>query len=145
MPMPSASRPIQRVPSGFPGPGGTGFAPAAHGESGGYHHGFSHFTSMWKCPSGVGYDDCPVATPKTRQGFIPLYRYRWFVPRRITMTGPKLLRVTDGWVTFWTSLNDRTRSIVLPGRDFVSQGLLLRRLSTESTAAWSNRFASLAM
>ena len=34
--------PIQRVPSGFPGPGGIGFAPSAQAEPcGGYHHGFA--------------------------------------------------------------------------------------------------------
>ena len=33
--------PIHRVPSGFPGPGGTGSAPSAQAEpSGGYHQGF---------------------------------------------------------------------------------------------------------
>src|SRR5436190_1428839 len=32
MPTPGALSPIQRVPSGLPGPGGTGFSPAAHGE-----------------------------------------------------------------------------------------------------------------
>src|SRR3954454_6548447 len=110
MPIPSASRPIQRVPSGLPGPGGTGFAPAAHGESGGYHHGFSHLTSMWKCPSGVGYEDWPVATPNTRHGFIPLYRYSLFVPRRMTITGPKLVRVTVGSLSFWISLTGPLRS-----------------------------------
>ena len=54
MPTPGALRPIQRVPSGFPGPGGTGFSPAAQGSAGGYHHGFFHLTTIWKRPSGVG-------------------------------------------------------------------------------------------
>ena len=47
-PTPGADRPIQRVPSGLPGPGGIGFAPCAHGESGGYHHGSFHLTTMSK-------------------------------------------------------------------------------------------------
>ena len=54
MPTPGAERPIQRVPSGLPGPGGIGFAPFAHGEFGGYHHGSFHLTTIWKRPSGVG-------------------------------------------------------------------------------------------
>src|SRR5215510_8383379 len=63
MPTPGALSPIQRVPSGLPGPGGTGFNPRAHASwVGGYHHGFFHFTTIWKCPSGVGYRGCPVAT-----------------------------------------------------------------------------------
>src|SRR6478736_10526671 len=66
MPTPGTLRPIQRVPSGLPGPGGTGFSPAAHGEAGGYHHGFFHLTMMWNLPSGVGYTACPVATPNVR-------------------------------------------------------------------------------
>src|SRR3954468_7373614 len=103
MPIPSASRPIQRVPSGLPGPGGIGFAPAAHGESGGYHHGFSHLTSIWKWPSGVGEAGGRGAAGKPRHDFIPLYRYRRFAPRWMTITGPKLFRVTEGWVTFWIS------------------------------------------
>ena len=32
--------PIQRVPSGLPGPGGTGSESAAQSDGGGYHHGF---------------------------------------------------------------------------------------------------------
>ena len=54
MPTPGAESPIQRVPSGLPGPGGIGFAPFAQGEFGGYHHGFSHLTTIRKRPSGVG-------------------------------------------------------------------------------------------
>ena len=54
MPTPGAERPIQRVPSGLPGPGGTGLAPAAHAEVGGYHHGFTYLTTMSKRPRGVG-------------------------------------------------------------------------------------------
>ena len=46
MPTPGADRPIQRVPSGLFGPGGIGFCPFAHGELGGYHHGFLHLTTI---------------------------------------------------------------------------------------------------
>src|ERR1051326_5871278 len=54
-PTPGALSPIQRVPSGLFGPGGTGLAPAAH-ESwvGGYHHGFISLTTISKWPSGGG-------------------------------------------------------------------------------------------
>ena len=34
-----AEMPIQRVPRGLPGPGGTGSASAAQSDGGGYHHG----------------------------------------------------------------------------------------------------------
>ena len=57
MPTPGADSPIQRVPSGLSGPGGIGFSPCAQGESGGYHHGFLHLTTIEKRPSGVGYCD----------------------------------------------------------------------------------------
>ena len=43
MPMPGADVPIQRVPSGFSGPGGTGPRPAAHGLSGGFQVGLRSF------------------------------------------------------------------------------------------------------
>ena len=40
MPTPGLEMPIQRVPSGLTGPGGTGFSPCAQeSEVGGYHHG----------------------------------------------------------------------------------------------------------
>ena len=54
MPTPGALSPVQRVPSGLPGPGGIGFSPCAQGEFGGYYHGFRHLTTIWKLPSGVG-------------------------------------------------------------------------------------------
>src|ERR671934_171976 len=54
MPTPGAESPIHLVPSGLFGPGGIGFWPAAHGEDGGYHHGFFHLTTIVKRPSGVG-------------------------------------------------------------------------------------------
>ena len=47
MPTPGALSPIQRVPSGLPGPGGTGCAPAAHESCvGGNHHGFFCLTTI---------------------------------------------------------------------------------------------------
>src|SRR5438105_4672458 len=103
MPTPGAERPIQRVPSGLSGPGGIGFWPAAHGELGGYHHGFFHLTTIVKRPSGVGYWLWPVATMKNRQYFIPLYRSRRFELRRMTITGPKFRRVTFGFSAFVAS------------------------------------------
>ena len=72
MPTPEAERPIHRVPSGLPGPGGIGFAPCAQAVCGGYHQGLRHLTTTCQRPSGVGYCDWPVATPKTRQGRMPL-------------------------------------------------------------------------
>src|SRR5436189_5851435 len=96
MPTPGAESPIQRVPRGFPGPGGIGFDPCAQGESGGYHHGFRHLTTILKRPSGVGYWVCPVATAKKRRYFIPLYSSRRFELRRMTITPPKFRRVTFG-------------------------------------------------
>src|SRR5881396_1728645 len=96
MPTPGADNPIHRVPSGLSGPGGTGFWPAAQGESGGYHHGFRHLTTILKRPSGVGYWVCPVATAKKRRYFTPLYSSRRFELRRMTITPPKFRRVTFG-------------------------------------------------
>src|SRR5947207_9180807 len=97
MPTPGAESPIQRVPSGLSGPGGIGCCPCAHGEAGGYHHGFLHLTTILKRPSGVGYWLCPVATAKKRRYFMPSYSSRRFEFRRITITGPKLRRVTFGF------------------------------------------------
>ena len=69
MPTPGAESPIQRVPSGFPGPGGIGTAPCAHGASGGGTQvGFSTLLMMVKWPSGVGYAGCPTATGKETVG-----------------------------------------------------------------------------
>ena len=49
IPTPGALSPIQRVPSGFPGPGGTGLSPLAQASCvGGYHHGFNCLTTIWK-------------------------------------------------------------------------------------------------
>ena len=71
MPTAGAEMPIQRVPSGLPGPGGIGSASFAQSDAGGYHHGFLHLTTISKWPSGVGYRDCPVATPNVRRSFMP--------------------------------------------------------------------------
>src|SRR5437588_12494028 len=94
MPTPGAESPIQRVPSGLFGPGGIGFSPAAHGEFGGYHHGFRHLTTIWKRPSGVGYVCWPVATAKRRHALMPRYMSSRFDDRRMTNTVPKLARAT---------------------------------------------------
>ena len=72
MPTPAADRPIQRVPSGFPGPGGTGFSPCAHGEAGGRHHGLRCMSTIANRPEGVGYWTRPVATPNVRTGLVAL-------------------------------------------------------------------------
>src|SRR4029077_15333728 len=73
MPTPAALNPIQRVPSGLFGPGGTGWAPAAHESCvGGNHHGFFCLTTTSKCPSGVAHAACPVATGNTRTRRVPL-------------------------------------------------------------------------
>ena len=48
IPISGSERPIQRVPSGLPGPGGTGSAPAAQSESGGYHQGFFCLSTILK-------------------------------------------------------------------------------------------------
>jgi hypothetical protein len=70
IPTPPMFRPIQRVPSGLPGPGGMGCAPAAQGWFGGYHQGFRVFVRMEKLPSGVGHAGWPTATGKERTRFI---------------------------------------------------------------------------
>jgi hypothetical protein len=72
MPTAGDEIPIQRVPSGFPGPGGIGSASFAQSDAGGYHHGFRHMTTISKLPRGVGYWLWPVATPNVRRNFIPL-------------------------------------------------------------------------
>ena len=46
LPTPGAVKPIQRVPSGFPGPGGIGFSPFAQSESGGRHQGSRCMSTM---------------------------------------------------------------------------------------------------
>src|SRR5215211_7615964 len=72
IPTAAAERPIQRVPSGLPGPGGIGFASLAHSESGGRHHGLSCLVTIDQVPAGEGYCAEPVATPKVRTALSPL-------------------------------------------------------------------------
>jgi hypothetical protein len=67
-----AESPIQRVPSGLPGPGGTGSLSCAQSDGGGYHHGSRHLTLISNRPSGVGYADWPVATLNTRVSVVPV-------------------------------------------------------------------------
>ena len=64
---PGDEMPIQRVPSGLPGPGGIGFASFAQSESGGFHVGSRSMTTI----SNVAerrrvLRACPVATVKRR-------------------------------------------------------------------------------
>src|SRR5436189_3621078 len=97
IPTPGADVPIQRVPSGLPGPGGIGFRPRAQSEFGGRHQGFRCMSTMWKIPVGVGYCARPVATGNPRTCLVELQRSRRFDPVRITITGPKLARCTVGF------------------------------------------------
>src|SRR5215211_8197666 len=96
IPTAGADKPIQRVPSGLPGPGGIGSASFAQSDGGGRHHGLRCMSTIDHVPSGVGYDDWPVATPKLLTARGPLKRVRRFEARRITMTGPKFAAVTFG-------------------------------------------------
>src|SRR5918992_3061147 len=101
IPTAPTDRPIQRVPSGFPGPGGIGEEPEAQPVFGGYHQGLRCFETIRKRPRGVGYDGWPTATRKTRASriprrFRPRYSQRLREPRRMTTTGPKPLRSTCG-------------------------------------------------
>ena len=59
--MAGAVVPIQRVPSGFPAPGGIDESSAAHGESGGYHTGSFCLSLISYSPVGVGYAGWPIA------------------------------------------------------------------------------------
>src|SRR4029079_468360 len=72
MPTPETERPIQRVPSGFSGPGGIGSRSFAQLESGGYHQGWRYLLTIRNRPWGVGVHVPPVATVKTRRGRAPL-------------------------------------------------------------------------
>src|SRR6185369_11641632 len=100
MPTPGAERPIQRVPSGLPGPGGTGLRPAAQ-ESyvGGYHHGLTCLTTIWKRPVGVGYTAWPVATGKIFQTLLSGWNsVSRLAERLIRITAPYVPAVTAGTV-----------------------------------------------
>src|SRR3954447_17963491 len=96
MPTPGELRPIQRVQSGLPGPGGTGLSPCAQGDAGGDHQGFRPMTTISQRASGVGYAGCPTATPKVCHERMPWYRLSRCALRWMTITGPKLLRETAG-------------------------------------------------
>src|SRR5690242_12984656 len=87
MPMPGADVPIQRVPSGLFTPGGIGPRPAAHGELGGNHVGFTCFWMTEKLPVGVGYAGWPTATGKLSLR-LPLYQVSRNAPRSITTIAP---------------------------------------------------------
>src|SRR5687767_773605 len=103
MPTSGAVRPIQRVPSGLPGPGGIGFASFAHSESGGRHHGFFCMSAMLNVPDGVGYSAVPVATPNRRTTVEPLKSTSWLVPRLIVITGPNPAFVIEGRIERMTT------------------------------------------
>src|SRR5207253_1854053 len=66
MPTAGAEVPIQRVPSGLPGPAGIGPRPFAQGELGGNQVGLSCLVMMLNWPRGVGKLAIPVATGKVR-------------------------------------------------------------------------------
>src|SRR5262245_25832470 len=122
IPTPGAERPIQRVPSGLPGPGGIGLRPRAHSESGGRHHGFICMSTIRNVPVGVGYCDWPVATRKLRTSDSPLKSRRLLAPRLMTMTGPKPLFSTEGFsvfITTWSSGRIRVRSVRTIARTIV--------------------------
>src|SRR5580765_2211273 len=72
MPTSGTERPIQRVPSGFSGPGGIGSRSFAQLESGGYHQGRRYLLTILNRPWGVGVHVPPVATVNTRRGRAPL-------------------------------------------------------------------------
>ena len=61
-PTAGADVPIQRVPSGLPGPGGIGSRPFAQGELGGIHVGFLYISMISYCPSASGSAGWPMAT-----------------------------------------------------------------------------------
>src|SRR5918999_4033713 len=94
-----AEIPIQRVPSGFPGPGGTGSASCAQSDGGGYHQGFRCFVTISNAPVGVGYRASPVATPNARMSFVFMYSRSLFELRMMTIAGPRLLSCTFGLTT----------------------------------------------
>src|SRR4051794_2904662 len=157
MPTPGEEIPIHRVPSGLPGPGGTGFSPFAHGEFGGYHHGFFHLTMIWKRPSGVGYTIWPVATPNCFTSRARSYSESWFEARLITTTDENAFVSTCGFSTFARSgiesrLFDAScvaiaftayfTSSCLPNCAGDTTGLKLRRKSRASTGFLLKRSAS---
>jgi hypothetical protein len=114
-------RPIQRVPSGFPGPGGIGCSPSAQSAAGGYHQGRRILLTILKRPSGVGLAGRPVPAGKTRARLLPWYRKSRCAVRRTTITGPKFARVTAGRtrsIGTWTAA--RSRPAILRTSVFMS-------------------------
>src|SRR6266508_5358980 len=89
IPTSGTERPIQRVPSGLPGPGGIGVRRAAHRPLGGNHHGSRSFDTILKRPTGVGWLRLPVPMTKMRDSFVAAYNYSRCELRRTTMIGPK--------------------------------------------------------
>src|SRR6476619_8342585 len=119
MPTYGSERPIQRVPRGLPGPGGTGSESFAHGEGGGYHHGFRCKLAISKVPSGVGYSARPVATPNQRTYLALSKKSRRFEPRRMTTASS---RSTDSTFGFVMSYGSR-----IGARLFVANAVLMDR------------------
>src|SRR6187431_1407170 len=103
MPTYGSERPIQRVPNGLPGPGGTGSASSAHGDGGGYHQGLRCKLAISKVPSGVGYSARPVATPNQRTYLASSKKRRRFEPRRITTASSRSADSTFGFVMSYAS------------------------------------------
>src|SRR6188768_4514971 len=101
MPTYGEEMPIQRVPSGLPGPGGTGCSPSAQAEPwGGYHHGLRCMLTISKSPIGVGYADCPVATWNDRFSFRFLKNSSLLELRSITIAVSRSCSVTSGCVSW---------------------------------------------
>lgn len=71
MPTPGDDRPIQRVPSGLPGPGGIGWRFCAQFDLGGNHHGLRAFDTIEKRPRGVGNPRFPVPTRNVCMSRVP--------------------------------------------------------------------------
>src|SRR4029453_11032605 len=137
---------------------GIGFESFAQSDAGGYHHGFRHLTTISNLPSGVGYLDCPVATPKLRRSFLPSYSSSLFDPRRITTTSPIERRVTVAGTgsrvrgsgprrcVLRVGLMSPTRTFRRrrrPSFSLVTKGVELRSSRREATGAGSKRCASL--
>src|ERR687898_2396294 len=97
MPTYGAEIPIQRVPSGLPGPGGTGSDSAAQSDGGGYHHGFRCRFTISYLPSGVGNADRPVATPNDRTYLALSKKNSLFEPRRMTTASSSSAASTSGF------------------------------------------------
>ena len=158
--MPTAGEeiPIQRVPSGFPGPGGIGFASFAQSEAGGYHHGFRHLTMISKRPSGVGYCDWPGGDAERAPELHPVVElepvraapdHDHLADRRARDGRPGRARARSGsgprrWVFRLLKISRAATSCRSrrPSWLFVTNGFESRSSRRESTGARSNRCAS---